>query len=310
VFPGSSDKYWDMILYQSFNVQDAGGVWVSLNDMETEGYWIDSRPWTDDLGAVQDESKNCAVFHEYCSKTHCEWDNILGWICTCVGWDWEWQAQKCASAASLPYACRSDKTGEWQLTAATGANWVDGFDNCRKLGGHWYFDAPISKSGNAALFKAAVVGDTWMNYTDAKQEGLWRHGRWEYWDTGEPNNTNGNENCAIAKGVWPPSYAGMKWNDVACSDQKRPIAFVRYNATDEDGLREWKVGGYVANWEDADAECKKYGYRFGVPYCPSEMQALVDAATRNDASQHGIWIRYTDRDEEGWWNDWWSGWEN
>ena len=68
------------------------------------------------------------------------------------------------------------------------------------------------------------------------------------------------------------------------------------------------IAGYT--WEEADKFCKIYGYRFGIPYCPSEMQAIVDAAWENDASQQGVWIRYTDRDNEGLWDDWWSGWDD
>ncbi|MBW2282989.1 MAG: hypothetical protein JRF65_00160 [Deltaproteobacteria bacterium] len=321
VFPKNGAEYWDMVLYQDFNVKSVGQVWVNLNDIKKEGDWVNKgRPWEDDFASGQaatevdppgeeiasNEDEDCAYYHT--------WIEMLD--ITIPVWYGEWRASNCQSTgAQRPYACRSDKTGEWKLTTATGENWEDGFEHCRsEFGGHWRFDSPIRESDNDAVFWLIRDGgaplDVWLNYTDAKQEGLWRHGRWEYWNGGEPNNTNGDENCGIANGVFQPTYDLLKWNDVTCSGTKRPIAFVRDNSEDENGPREWEVGGYVSKWEDADAECKLYGYRFGIPYCPSEMQAIVDAAWQNSASKYGIWIRYTDRDNEGRWDDWWSDWDD
>jgi hypothetical protein len=59
--------------------------------------------------------------------------------------------------------------------------------------------------------------DVWMAATDAEVEGTWR---WNHtgnrivtthWHVGEPNNSNGLENCG-----WMDWYFGWAWNDASC----------------------------------------------------------------------------------------------
>ncbi len=66
---------------------------------------------------------------------------------------------------------------------------------------------------NNNIFKAwiGLIRDPWQ-WSDQ------RNSSYRYWNTGEPNNVGGVENCAATR----QSIQG-KWNDVACDN---PLPFV------------------------------------------------------------------------------------
>jgi hypothetical protein len=98
---------------------------------------------------------------------------------------------------------------------------------CARAGGHliWIDDAAENAWLRAAADRAGL-GEVWLGGTDAAEEGVWRWGdgaafwtgprtgapaggRFASWAPGEPNDSNGGEDCAL---MW----ALGAWNDVLC----------------------------------------------------------------------------------------------
>ena len=101
----------------------------------------------------------------------------------------------------------------------TGTSWRDAEAQCRQRGGHLL--ALNGEEESRAIIKRltefkGISEKLWIGLSDAEQEGRWRWSsaepvRFTRWDKGEPNDTDGREDCAdwrISDGVW---------NDVPCN---------------------------------------------------------------------------------------------
>merc|ERR1719394_1791895 len=65
------------------------------------------------------------------------------------------------------------------------------------------------------------LSDTWIGGNDIDEEGAWKwtdasHFDFTFWNSGEPNNSEGNEDCMHAWGI--EREVGETWNDKTCSD--------------------------------------------------------------------------------------------
>ncbi|XP_060772627.1 C-type lectin domain family 4 member E-like isoform X4 [Neoarius graeffei] len=111
-------------------------------------------------------------------------------------------------------------------------NWIESRKDCREREG----DLVIIKSKEEQEFISETLLSTeaWIGLSDSDTEGMWK---WvdgtelingdRYWSNGEPNNADGNENCAIA-GYIPSTIREKsdllkKWNDLNCSQAIRWI---------------------------------------------------------------------------------------
>jgi hypothetical protein len=97
------------------------------------------------------------------------------------------------------------------------------------------------------------------------------------WDAGEPNNNQGNQDCAIVK-------ASGLWGDVECDKKKKHAC----RSTD-DPLK-WKLTSSKKQF--SKGRCPS-GYKFARPANEAETNALKDLI--DDTA----WINFTDRDSEG-----------
>ncbi|XP_066508690.1 CD209 antigen-like protein E [Hoplias malabaricus] len=93
-------------------------------------------------------------------------------------------------------------------------NWNESRQECQKKGG----DLLIINSKEEQEFINNQSINAWIGLTDKEKEGEWK---WVdgsalttgYWRSGEPNNANGVEHCAVFL-VFPPAL--NSWNDINC----------------------------------------------------------------------------------------------
>jgi len=107
------------------------------------------------------------------------------------------------------------------------------------------------------------------------------------WNTNEPNDYNGNEDCATQTG-------SSRWNDVNCNNA------YAYACEDNDG--NWAVPySTTGTWTNGNNACASLGadYHFSVPTNSQSNQALK---TVKEASGYStVWLNYEDRSAEGNW---------
>ena len=141
--------------------------------------------------------------------------------------------------------------------------------------------------------------ETWLNYTDAREEGKWQHGYWENWAYGQPDNTHGHEDCVSTR---LGTGEGRTWNDANCIDNLPVLC--RYDGTRyPDNIGGWniKYANFVP-WKQATDQCNNNndGWKFTYPTCPSE-QEEVNTLSNSEIS---MWIQYNDIDAEGSFSPW------
>ncbi|XP_048036002.1 C-type lectin domain family 4 member M-like [Megalobrama amblycephala] len=114
----------------------------------------------------------------------------------------------------------------WFFISNESKSWSDSRKYCRDQGA----DLVIIKSEEKQRYITSLVNErmsserVWIGLTDIQQEG---NMKWVdnsilnqgFWDTGEPNNERGNENCVELM----PSYPVLNWNDLPCSIERKGI---------------------------------------------------------------------------------------
>ncbi|MBF0337715.1 MAG: C-type lectin domain-containing protein [Nitrospirae bacterium] len=104
--------------------------------------------------------------------------------------------------------------------------WSDAKVYCESIGGH--LATVTSASENQYLLDNFCSSDSsnigkdrcWLGATDTGSEGSWKWitgETWSFtdWDSGEPNNQGGIENCLV--------YKQNKWNDTECTSTYRSL---------------------------------------------------------------------------------------
>ncbi|XP_070548201.1 uncharacterized protein [Ptychodera flava] len=106
-------------------------------------------------------------------------------------------------------------------------SWLKAYDNCHHIGGRLAIIRDASVNNYINAFTNAAV---WIGLNDRSSEGHWEWidgtpVNYTNWNTGEPNNQTGKENCGqMQKGT------GGQWSDAHCS---KFSGFVCENTIDE-----------------------------------------------------------------------------
>lgn len=112
------------------------------------------------------------------------------------------------------------------------------------------------------------------------------------WANGEPNDSNGNEDCGMITSNWG---LNNRINDSSCS------SVARFACRDiQDGS--WSISNQQGNWQQGFVACKEeFGnnFEFSLPNDGYQMRQLQDA--KNNAGIASLWIAYTDGHKEGNW---------
>lgn len=189
--------------------QPAGDVWIGLNDRRIEGAWV----WVDGHSTYtrwntgepnNSNNEDCAISNTGTNK----WNDI-----------------QCTSLR--PFVCESFDApqtvvyngSEYTFFAAR-KTWLDAQHSCAELGQNL---VSIQDADEELFLKAqAPTSSWWIGYNDRAKEGtwVWPDGASSYtnWRLGEPNDLNGNEDCAVGNAPVQGSQPAGKWNDLPCSD--------------------------------------------------------------------------------------------
>ena len=108
------------------------------------------------------------------------------------------------------------------------------------------------------------------------------------WDANEPNNSGGNEDCAVQN-------SNGRWNDENCTNA---YAFSCENSNSGN----WAISNLIAAWGSGALACDELGsdYRFGVPTNSQDNQSLKSA--KGAAGLASVWLNHDDRNTEGFWS--------
>ncbi len=132
-----------------------------------------------------------------------------------------------------------------------------------------------------------LVNFDYLYINDKLKAGVWS------WNTNEPNNASGNEDCAAQTSAARLGKAHV-WKSIPCSNR---FAFACQDAT----WGAWKVTATSGPWAQGETECKKLApagrYFFSVPASAEENLKL----TKAKPADRTIWLNYTDQDDEGKW---------
>jgi len=267
------------------------GTWDQVSAGEDTSCSINSfiHPWEDDFAAGRkyNEAEDCAEIY-----TYLEDGKPTG----------KFYDRSC-DATINHFACKSYKTGDWKITLSSIHPWEEGFDKCmEEFGRDWRFDSPMTEADNERLLEAIweqldEPARVWLNYSDARIEGQWRHAYWENWRYGEPYPPG--RHCAawhLMGGVWDAQYC----------DEGFSNAYLCYLGDDGNQLTiDYYLGG--GTWVYGLADCYSRG---GVMVLPQggqdekEFGVALDRLLHGDPPPDGMWVRYTDLDHEGHWEDW------
>lgn len=102
-------------------------------------------------------------------------------------------------------------------------NFVDSEEFCEEVGGHLvHVETALENDFIKGQLQNLGAQNVWMGLTDIVSESAWTwygthtKATFTYWAPGEPNNVDGDEDCAAFK-----NGVEFKWNDVRCSYEFR-----------------------------------------------------------------------------------------
>jgi len=147
-----------------------------------------------------------------------------------------------------------------------------------------FFDGGIDSINASEVREAFKTGANIVNLDDmVMNDGRLEAAIWS-WDNNEPNNSGGNQDCAL-------QWGNGRWDDAACIEMK-------YVACQADDGR-WAVSRTTATWLVAPAACGLLGsgYEFAAPVNSQENEALK--AVKGGIAN--IWLNASDRNAEGHW---------
>jgi len=150
--------------------------------------------------------------------------------------------------------------------------------------GAFFTGGAVSRIESADVVQAFKNGVNIVNldkltYNDGRMAaGVWS------WDNGEPNNYNGNQDCAV-------QWGNGRWDDADCNNN--------HHFACEDNNGNWAISAWAGRWTDGAQACSQLGgsYHFAVPTNSKANEALK--AVKGGMSH--VWLNASDRAQEGKW---------
>lgn len=150
--------------------------------------------------------------------------------------------------------------------------------------GAFFTGGAVNRIDSAGIVQAFKNGGNIVNldnltYNDGRMEAaVWS------WDVNEPNNWNGNQDCAV-------QWGNGRWDDADCNNS--------HHFACQDNGGNWRVSAWAGRWTDGALACSQLGgtYRFSAP-TNSKANEAVKAA--KGGISH-VWLNASDRAQEGTW---------
>jgi len=150
--------------------------------------------------------------------------------------------------------------------------------------GAFFTGGAVSRIESADVVQAFKNGVNIVNldkltYNDGRMAaGVWS------WDNGEPNNYNGNQDCAV-------QWGNGRWDDADCNNN--------HHFACEDNNGNWAISAWAGRWTDGAQACSQLGgsYHFAAPTNSQANEALK--AVKGGMSH--VWLNASDRAQEGKW---------
>ena len=154
-------------------------------------------------------------------------------------------------------------------------------------------DAITVDSGGSASLRTETMADLMACGLNVAEAGLIGHsdGKIETkdfvwsWNHGEPNDANGNEDCAEIYGNL------RKFNDARCTNVQK---FICRTAGGN-----FAISSTAGSWSQGPVACSNIGAEFTVPKTAVEMRAITDLMVQVGTNK--VWANYHDQSVEGLW---------
>ncbi len=148
-----------------------------------------------------------------------------------------------------------------------------------------FFNGGIDSISAGEVREAFKTGANIVNLDDlVMDDGRIEAAIWS-WDNNEPNNSGGNQDCAV-------QWGNGRWDDAGCSSS---FAFA---CEDNDG--NWFVpDNTVGQWSNGVSACAALGGSFSVPTNSQDNQALK--AAKDAVGYSHVWLNHSDSVNEGDW---------
>ncbi|MFT3693910.1 MAG: C-type lectin domain-containing protein [Kofleriaceae bacterium] len=175
---------------------------------------------------------------------------------------------KCLSDAS--YTSRSGSTHSYKRIATNNKHFDDALDACYRDGGYLL---SLDDASEAQYIKNTYGGNDWVSVSDQEVEKTFVSvltglpPAYSNFQGSEPNDSNGNEDCAVMNG-------DLTWNDTACDDNNPqsicecdpqftphtpPACRTMPNAVVAASRMYFKFEDMALSWQDAHAACAAIG---------------------------------------------------
>ena len=224
-----------------------------------------------------------------------------------IFWNYEFSAD--LKASDLIKGAGAVLNGHSYIRYDYSVSWHMAKSICEKIGGHLATVTSANENSTISSLLSSVSNPYYyLGGTDKAKEGTWKWITGESfstsiytnWNSGEPNNTDGNENYLVINNT------SGKWNDYRENNVSAIKGFICEFGGNYIPIKTTVENGHIyslfnekLSWSDAESACVAMGGHL-VSITSSDEQLIVENLLKYGAMDY-YWIGATDKDSEGVW---------